>query len=83
MDKVSSEFADRTPDRKEVRQQSDLRVPLNARVRYHLLILNLRRQRSAVGATKETLASQLKTDDLGWVFNERFYDSLYDELNKK
>src|ERR1700733_12687619 len=32
------------------------------------------------GATKETLASQVKTDDLGWQFNAQFYDKLYDEL---
>jgi cyclase len=35
------------------------------------------------GATKETLASQVKTDDLGWMFNVGFYGSLYDELTKK
>ena len=35
------------------------------------------------GATKETLASQVKTDDLGWQFNAGFYGSLYDELSKK
>jgi glyoxylase-like metal-dependent hydrolase (beta-lactamase superfamily II) len=34
------------------------------------------------GATKETLASQMKTDDLGWQFNAQFYDKLYDELKK-
>jgi glyoxylase-like metal-dependent hydrolase (beta-lactamase superfamily II) len=34
------------------------------------------------GATKENFASQVKTDDLGWKFNARFYDSLYDELKK-
>jgi glyoxylase-like metal-dependent hydrolase (beta-lactamase superfamily II) len=35
------------------------------------------------GATKDTLASQVKTDDLGWMFNAGFYGSLYDELTKK
>jgi cyclase len=35
------------------------------------------------GATKETLAMQVKTDDLGWMFNAGFYGSLYDELTKK
>jgi cyclase len=35
------------------------------------------------GATKDTLASQVKTDDLGWMFNAAFYGSLYDELTKK
>jgi glyoxylase-like metal-dependent hydrolase (beta-lactamase superfamily II) len=35
------------------------------------------------GATKEQLASQVKTDDLGWQFNPAFYGQLYDELAKK
>jgi glyoxylase-like metal-dependent hydrolase (beta-lactamase superfamily II) len=35
------------------------------------------------GATRDTLASQVKTDDLGWMFNAGFYGSLYDELTKK
>jgi len=35
------------------------------------------------GATKDTLAMQVKTDDLGWTFNAAFYGSLYDELAKK
>ena len=35
------------------------------------------------GATKDTLAMQVKTDDLGWMFNAGFYGSLYDELTKK
>ena len=33
--------------------------------------------------TRETLASQVKTDDIGWNFNAQFYGSLYDELTKK
>ena len=35
------------------------------------------------GATRDTLAAQVKTDDLGWNFNAQFYGSLYDELTKK
>ena len=35
------------------------------------------------GATRDQLASQVKTDDLGWMFNAGFYGSLYDELAKK
>ena len=35
------------------------------------------------GATRETLATQVKTEDLGWNFNPAFYGSLYDELTKK
>ena len=32
------------------------------------------------GATKDTLAAQVKQDDLGWSFNAAFFGSLYDEL---
>jgi glyoxylase-like metal-dependent hydrolase (beta-lactamase superfamily II) len=35
------------------------------------------------GATRDTLAMQVKTDDLGWTFNAAFYGSLFDELAKK
>jgi glyoxylase-like metal-dependent hydrolase (beta-lactamase superfamily II) len=32
------------------------------------------------GATRDTLASQVQTDDLGWMFNAGFWGSLYEEL---
>jgi cyclase len=32
------------------------------------------------GASKDTFAMQVKTDDLGWQFNPQFYGQLYDEL---
>jgi cyclase len=35
------------------------------------------------GATRDTLGSQVKTDDLGWQFNPPFWASLHDELTKK
>jgi len=35
------------------------------------------------GATRDTLAMQVKTDDLGWQLNAMFFGSLYDELTKK
>jgi cyclase len=35
------------------------------------------------GATRDQLAMQVKTDDLGWQFNPQFYGQLYDELAKK
>jgi len=35
------------------------------------------------GATRDQLATQVKTEDLGWQFNAAFYGSLYDELTKK
>lgn len=34
----------------------------------------------AKGATKDTLAAQVKQDDLGWSFNPAFFGNLYDEL---
>jgi glyoxylase-like metal-dependent hydrolase (beta-lactamase superfamily II) len=34
------------------------------------------------GATRETLASQVQTDDLGWMFNAGFWGSLHEELTK-
>jgi glyoxylase-like metal-dependent hydrolase (beta-lactamase superfamily II) len=40
------------------------------------------RARDAVskGATRETLMSQVKQDDLGWNFNANFFGNLFDEL---
>ena len=35
------------------------------------------------GATRDSLAMQVKTDDLGWQFMPQFYGQLYDELTRK
>jgi glyoxylase-like metal-dependent hydrolase (beta-lactamase superfamily II) len=35
------------------------------------------------GATRDSLAAQVKTDDLGWQFMPQFYAQLYDELTRK
>ena len=35
------------------------------------------------GATRDSLAMQVKTDDLGWQFMPQFYSQLYDELTRK
>lgn len=35
------------------------------------------------GASRDQLASAVKTDDLGWQFNAGFWGSLYDELSQK
>ena len=35
------------------------------------------------GATRDSLASQVKTEDLGWQFNPQFFNQLYDELTAK
>ena len=34
------------------------------------------------GASRDQLAMQMKTDDLGWQFNPPFYGQLYDELTR-
>jgi cyclase len=43
------------------------------------------RARAAIkaGASRDTLAMQVSTTDLGWQFNAATYGSLYDELTKK
>jgi len=35
------------------------------------------------GATRDSLAAMVKTDDLGWQFMPAFYGQLYDELTRK
>jgi cyclase len=35
------------------------------------------------GATRDQLAAQVKTDDLGWQLNAQFYGQLYDELTQR
>jgi cyclase len=35
------------------------------------------------GATRDSLATSVKTDDLGWQFMPQFYGQLYDELTRK
>jgi cyclase len=47
------------------------------------MVISRARDAIKAGATKETLAAQVKTDDLGWMFNAAFYGGLYDELAKK
>jgi hypothetical protein len=42
-----------------------------------------RRKLARAGATRDTLASQVKTDDLGWQFNPQFFGQLFDELGAK
>jgi len=35
------------------------------------------------GATRDTLAMQVNTDDLGWKFNAQVFGGIYDEITKK
>ena len=46
-------------------------------------LITARREAVKAGATREQLATQVKTDDLGWQFNAQFFGQLHDELTKK
>jgi glyoxylase-like metal-dependent hydrolase (beta-lactamase superfamily II) len=67
------------PGRGEPKTRADVEV---YRTKFDTLI---RRAADAIkaGVTRDQLAMQVKTDDLGWQFNAAFYGSLYDELAKK
>ena len=73
------DFETAIPGRGEPKTRADVQA---YRTRFATL---LSRASDAIkaGATRDTLASQVKTDDLGWMFNAGFYGSLYDELTKK
>jgi glyoxylase-like metal-dependent hydrolase (beta-lactamase superfamily II) len=45
-------------------------------------LLNRAQAAIKMGATRDQLASQVNTDDLGWMFNANFWGPLYDELTK-
>jgi cyclase len=76
---LSLDFETAIPGRGEPKSRADVQA-------YRAKFVTLMSRASdaiKAGATKETLASQVKTDDLGWQFNAQFYDKLYDELTKK
>jgi cyclase len=75
---LSLDFEIAIPGRGEPKSRADVQA---YRVKFATLISRASDAIKA-GATKETLASQVKTDDLGWQFNAQFYDKLYDELKK-
>ena len=66
------------PGRGEPKSKEDVQA---YRTRFATLISRAQDAIKA-GATRETLAMQVKTDDLGWMFNPNFWGSLYDELTK-
>ena len=43
-------------------------------------LVNRAREAIKAGATRDQLAMQVKTDDLGWQLNAQFFGQLYDEL---
>lgn len=67
------------PGRGEPKSKADVQA---YRMKFDTLI---KRASDAIkaGATKEQLATQVNTDDLGWRFQPNFFGSLYDELTKK
>ena len=75
---LSLDFEIAIPGRGEPKSRADVQA---YRAKFATLISRASDAIKA-GATKETLAAQVKTDDLGWRFNAQFYDRLYDELKK-
>ena len=75
---LSLDFETAIPGRGEPKSKADVQA---YRAKFATLVSRASDAIKA-GATKETLASQTKTDDLGWQFNAQFYDKLYDELKK-
>jgi glyoxylase-like metal-dependent hydrolase (beta-lactamase superfamily II) len=67
------------PGRGEPKTRADVQA---YRTKFATLITRARDAIKA-GATRDQLAMQMKTDDLGWMFNGMFYGQLYDELTKK
>lgn len=74
--KLDFEFA--IPGRGEPKTRAEVQA---YRDKFASLVARAREQIRA-GATREALAAQMKTEDLGWSFNAAFYASLYDELAK-
>jgi len=76
---LALDFEQAIPGRGEPKSKADIQAYRN---RFDTLV---KRAADAIkaGATKDQLASQVKTDDLGWMFQPAFYSSLYDELTKK
>jgi len=75
---LSLDFEQAVPGRGEPKSKADVQA---YRMKFDTVV---KRAADAIkaGATKDQLASQVKTDDLGWQFQPAFYGSLYDELAK-
>ena len=64
------------PGRGEPKTRADVQA---YRTRFATLVTRAQEAVKA-GATRDTLATQVKTDDLTWTFQPAFWGSLYDEL---
>lgn len=75
---LALDFESAIPGRGEPKTRADVQA---YRAKFAML---LDRASEAIkdGATRDSLAMQVKTDDLGWRFNPNFFASLYDELKK-
>jgi cyclase len=76
---LTLDFEQAIPGRGEPKSKADVQA---YRMKFDTLV-NRASDAIKAGATKDQLASQVKTDDLGWQFQPAFYGSLYDELTKK
>jgi glyoxylase-like metal-dependent hydrolase (beta-lactamase superfamily II) len=75
---LALDFEMAIPGRGEPKSRADVQA---YRMKFDTLV---KRAQDAIkaGATKDQLAAQVKTDDLGWQFQPNFYASLYDEISK-
>src|SRR5499427_2212830 len=75
---LALDFEMAIPGRGEPKSKADVQA---YRMKFDTLV---KRAQDAIkaGATKDQLAAQVKTDDLGWQFQPNFYASLYDEISK-
>jgi cyclase len=73
------DFDQAIPGRGEPKSRADVQA---YRAKFDTLLKRASDEMKA-GATKEQLASQVKTDDLDWQFQPNFYASLYEELSKR
>jgi len=75
---LALDFEQAIPGRGEPKSKADVQA---YRAKFDTVV---KRASDAIkaGATKDQLAMQVKTDDLGWTFQPAFYGSLYDELSK-
>lgn len=75
---LALDFEQAIPGRGEPKSKAEVQA---YRMKFDTL---LKRASDAIkaGATKDQLAAQVKTDDLGWQFQAGFYGSLYEELTK-
>src|SRR6185295_14293006 len=74
------DFESAIPGRGEPKTRADVQAYKNKVD----LVISRANEAIKAGATKETLASKVKTDDLApWNLNAQFFTNLYDELTKK